>query len=194
MLNDTPVNEQDQCLLLYTACIADTILQPLFQFVQRRGLFGYIDTLREIVGWAARFHNAYQQHLSDWDEFEESELNIYNSRSWDEFLTCWANDRLKEFETQHGKRPNPLTHGNLHFSGAKATRLIIVIKAGQLSAVYSNREVQVAHLISSNSEPIPFHAIEFFNADTLADKLYTLFDAADPNQSSVRELLRKHGF
>lgn len=186
--------EIDQSLLLYTACIADTILQPFYQFVLRRSLLGYIDTLREISRWAIEFHNNYSGLLSDWDEFEESEFNIYNSSSWDEFLIHWANDRLKKFKGQYGNINDPLNYENLQHGGAKAAKIVIVVNKRNLSAVYSNVHIQVAHLVADNSDDIPFRLIGFFNADTFADRLYTLFDQDDANQSSVRELLRKHDF
>ena len=194
MVEKIPAQETDRSLLPYTACIADTILQPLYHFVQRRNLLGYIDILHEISRWAIEFHNNYSNLLSDWDEFEESELNIYNCSSWNDFLVFWANDRLKIFKASYGTTSDPLNSGNLQHGGAKAAKLIIVINNDKLSAVYSNVHIQVAHLVSDSSEAIPLRLIEFFNADTLADRLYTLFDQEDANQSSVRELLRKHSF
>jgi hypothetical protein len=194
MLEKIPTQETDRSLLLYTACIADTILQPLYYFIQRRNFLGYIDALHEIARWASEFYNEYHHLFSDWDEFEESELNVYNSSSWDEFLIFWANDRLKKFKSLYRTTGDPLNFRNLQHGGAKAAKLVIVINNNKLSAVYSNIHVQVAHLVADNSAAIPFRLIGFFNADALADHLYTLFDQEDGNQSSIRELLRKHSF
>lgn len=181
-------------MLLYTACIADIILQPLYRFVQRRNLFAYIDMLHEITGWAIEFHYDYHHHLTDWDEFEESKMNIYNSSSWDEFLIFWANDRFKKFKTRFGMTGDHLNSGNLQHAGAKAAKLVIVTNNNRLSSIYSNVHIQVAHLVADDSKGIPFHLAGFFNADTLADQLYTFFDKEDASQSFVRELLRKHNF
>lgn len=194
MSEKTIIQETVQSLLLYVACIADTILQPLYQFVQGWNLLGYIDVLYEISRWAFEFHNDYPNLISDWDEFEESELNIYNSTSWDDFLVFWTNDRFKTFKDSYGTTNDPLNYNNLQHGGAKAAKLIIHINKGNLSAVYSNVHIQVAHLVSDNSAAIPFRLIGFFNSDTFADRLYTLFDQEDANQSSIRELLRKHNF
>jgi hypothetical protein len=194
MVENKPAYDNDRSLLLYTACIADTILQPLYHFIQRRNLFGYVDTLHEITRWAIEFHKDYRQHMLNWDEFEESELNIYNCTSWDDFLRCWANDQFEKFKLPYKKCGDPLKSGSLHYGGAKSGKLVIVINRNELSAVYSNIPVQVAHLVSDKTQAIPFRLVEFLNSDTLADQLYTLFDSDDPNQSSVRELLRIHGF
>src|SRR5690349_16000782 len=169
MVENISAQETDRSVLLYTACIADSILQPLYHFVQRRSLLNYIDILHEITGWALEFHNNYPNLITDWDDFEESELNIYNSSSWDDFLICWANDRLKIFKAPFGRIGDPLNSGNLQHGGAKAAKLVIVINNNLLSAVYSNVHIQVAHLVCDNSAAIPFRLIGFFNADTLAD-------------------------
>jgi hypothetical protein len=55
MLQNIPAYDHDRLLLLYTACIADAILQPLYQFIQRKNLYGYVDTLHEIARWAIEF-------------------------------------------------------------------------------------------------------------------------------------------
>lgn len=194
MVQNIPSYDHDRSLLLYTACIADAIFQPLYHFVQRKDLFGYVDTLHEIARWAIEFHNHYRQLMLNWDEFEESELNIYNCTSWDDFLLCWANDRLEKFKEPYKKYGDPLKSGSLHHGGSKSCKLVVVIDGNKLSAVYSDMPVQVAHLVSDKTQAIPFRLVEFLNSDTLAGQLYTLFDPEDPNQSSVRELLRRHGF
>jgi hypothetical protein len=81
MVQNIPAFDRYRTLLLYTACIADAILKPLYHFIHHRNLFGYVDTLHEIALWAIEFHNDYRQHILNWDEFEESDLNIYNSTS-----------------------------------------------------------------------------------------------------------------
>jgi hypothetical protein len=194
MVQNIPAYDHDRSLLLYTACIADAILQPLYHFIQRKDLLGYVDTLNEIARWAIEFHNDYCQHMLNWDEFEESELNIYNCTCWDDFLICWANEKFEKFKLPYKRCGDPLKSGSIHHGGSKSGKLVIVINGDKLSAVYSNVPVQVAHLVSDKTQVIPFRLVEFLNADTLADQLYTLFDREDPNQSSVRELLRRHGF
>jgi hypothetical protein len=194
MVQNISAFDHDHTLLLYTACIADAILKPLYHFIHRRNLFGYVDTLHEIASWAIQFHNDYRQHMLNWDEFEESDFNIYNSTSWDDFLICWANDQFEKFKASYKKCGDPLKSDGLYHGGSKACKLVVVIEGNKLSAVYSDIPVQVAHLVSEKTQAIPFRLVEFLDSDTLADRLYTLFDPEDPNQSSVRELLRTHGF
>lgn len=194
MLNNKAAHEHDQSLLWYTACISDTIFKPLYEFAQKRNLFGYTGTLQEVAHWAHDFFDTYHHRFEDWDEFEESESNIYNSSSWDDFLTCWADDRLEKFKQQYSHVPDLRDRGYFHHAGVKTAKLVVVIKHQRLSAIYSNRPIQYAQLLCNWTEQVPFHLAGFFDADTQADQLYTLFDADDPNQSSVREQLRIHGF
>jgi hypothetical protein len=86
---------------MIAACIADTIIKPLYRLARKWELYGYIGTLNEISDWATEFYEKYHEHIQDWDAFEESEKNIYNVCCWDDFLIRWTADRFKKFKFEH---------------------------------------------------------------------------------------------
>ena len=169
-----------------TACLADTILRPLCDFGNSRNLFGYVGAL-EIVGeWAKEFYTQYYSKMEDWDSFEESEDNIYNAMTWDDFTTYWANDRFKqyklEFEDDKLKK---------FFGSSSFPKIIIVIKNNTVSSVYSTIPVVYATIDCDSNDQ---YFIETFESDSVADDLCSLFDTDEPMDASIIKQLKQYGF
>ena len=82
---------------IIAACLADSFLRDIYTRSGR----GYIHGLEEISAWAHEFSHAYSERLKDWDSFEGSPANIYASDSWDDFLTAWGTERLKQYLTKN---------------------------------------------------------------------------------------------
>lgn len=61
-------------IIRISACISDTILKSLYDHVK-----SYIDALDIICEWTKEFYAQYYLKMKDWDSFEESVDNIYNS-------------------------------------------------------------------------------------------------------------------
>ncbi len=119
------------------ACIADTVLRPLSEFGTSRDLFGYAGALEIVAEWAKEFYTLYHAKMEDWDSFEETDENIYNAISWDEFATYWASDRLKIYLSESGSDPLKQFFGCSRFP-----KIIIVIKGSTVAAVYSTTPFQ----------------------------------------------------
>lgn len=78
---------------MYAACLADNCITDLYEKSGK----GYISALDEITAWAHEFYAKYYEPLKDWEAFETSEANIYNSVCWDDFVIEWGRDRLAAY-------------------------------------------------------------------------------------------------
>jgi len=90
---------------MIAACLSDNYLKILYDFCNGRNLFGYIGCLSEISDWSHEFYREYYDKMNEWEVFEESDDNIYNAVSWDDFLIEWGFNRFKKFLDEHGE-PN----------------------------------------------------------------------------------------
>src|SRR6478735_11089398 len=68
---------------MIAACLSDNYLTILYDFCNGRNLFGYIGCLSEISDWSHEFYREYYEKMTKWENFEESEENIYNAVGWD---------------------------------------------------------------------------------------------------------------
>ncbi|MBI2285150.1 MAG: hypothetical protein HYU71_15670 [Bacteroidetes bacterium] len=87
-----PVNDSIE-IGMYAACLADNFMTELYEKSQR----GYIAALDELTAWAHEFYNSYYEKLKDWDSFEQSSDNIYQSACWDDFVIEWGKNRLAKY-------------------------------------------------------------------------------------------------
>lgn len=182
-------------IIRIAACMADTILKPLYDYVNGLNLVGYIGSLDIICEWAKEFYQQYFAKMEDWDTFEESDENIYNATCWDDFLNDWANDRFKQFKAPgHDLNLATGSTDDPSFSNSKTPKLIIIIKNHGLASVYSNIPVRFAQLDYDNSNLSKYPLVGVFEPDTIAHNLITLFDQSDPLQQAIQEELINQGF
>ncbi|MEP7377607.1 MAG: hypothetical protein ABI675_29655 [Chitinophagaceae bacterium] len=87
-------------LSMIAACLSDNYMLELYEFLRPLGK-GYADALGQIAIWSHDFYNAYYEKMKRWEDFEDSEDNIYKAIDWDSFLIEWGNDKLLEFKAQH---------------------------------------------------------------------------------------------
>lgn len=180
-------------IIRISACIADTILKPLYDYVNSRNENGYIGSLDIVCQWAKEFYQQYYSKMTDWDSFEESEDNVYNSMCWDDFLMDWTNDRFKRFKADNEKTQLPCSDHQFYGS-SKVPKLIISIKHQTVSSVYSNMPVQFARVDYDDPEISNCPLVGIFEADSIASDLITLFDQNDPQQQAIQEALIAEGF
>jgi len=88
---------------MIAACLSDNYLKILYDFCSKRNLIGYIGCLSEISDWSHEFYREYYDKMTEWEDFEESDDNIYNAVGWDDFLIEWGYDRIKRFLDEHGE-------------------------------------------------------------------------------------------
>lgn len=181
-------------IIRISACMSDTILKPLYEFVNRRNMNGYIGALDIICQWAKEFYQQYYSKMKDWDSFEESADNVYNSMCWDDFLIDWTNDRFKKFKSETDLILPGKSTDQQFYASSKIPRLIIVIKNHTVSSVYSNKPVQIARVDYDDPSINKCPLVGIFEADTIADDLVTVFDSDDPQQRAIQEELISHGF
>jgi hypothetical protein len=181
-------------IIRISACMADTILKPLYDYVSERNLHGYIGTLDIICQWAKEFYQQYYSKMKEWDSFEESEDNIYNSMCWDDFLIDWTNERFKKFKDDNEQIAFIESSERQFFGSSKTPKLIIVIKHHNLSAVYSNIPIEFAQINYDDANIASCPVVGVFDADTIAQDLITLFDQNDPQQQAIQEELINQGF
>jgi hypothetical protein len=79
---------------MLAACIADTVIEPLYEYGRAAG-FGYIGTLDLISSWAIEFYRQYNNKMKDWETFEGSPDNIFHAICWDDFVISWAQEKVK---------------------------------------------------------------------------------------------------
>jgi hypothetical protein len=176
-------------IIRISACMADAILKPLYDHIN-----SYMNALDTICQWAKEFYHQYYLKMKDWDFFEESEDNIFNSVCWDDFLIDWTNNRFKKFKTEN-LQISFIRSSDLQFYGSSKTpKLIIVIKQHNLSAVYSNTPIVFAQIDYDNPEIASCPLVGIYEADTITQDLIKLFDANDPQQQAIQEELISHGF
>ena len=170
-----------------TACLADTILKPLYDFGKCRNLFGYVTAL-EIVGeWAKEFYAQYYPQINDWDSFEKSEDNIFDAMSWDDFATFWVNDRFKKYKSEF---ENDSFNGKA-FGNSRCPKIIIVIQNNTVSSVYSTIPVVYAKIDCDKNDE---YVNQTYKSDGVSDNLCNLFDTDEPIDVSIIEQLRQFGF
>ena len=87
---------------LIAACLADNFLKPLYDFCSKHNLHGYIGTLNVVSEWAHDFYDIYNEKIADWESFESSGDNIYESIAWDDFVISWGRDLLEKFLKENG--------------------------------------------------------------------------------------------
>ena len=170
-----------------TACIADTVLRPLYEFANSRNLFGYQETLKHIGEWSKEFYSIYESKLKDWDTFENSEENIYNSISWDDFATSWVNDRFNKFKQEFERqKPDTNYYGNYSYP-----KVIIVINNNTVASVFSTVPIVYTKIdIEAGNE----YFITTNESDCIAQELCSLFDSDGPVDISIVNKLKQEGF
>lgn len=171
----------------FTACIADTILKPLFELALNRDLYGYAEVLEIVSEWAKEFYVQYYEKLKDWDAFEESKENIYNAISWDDFATNWANQRFQKFKSQLG---SPRI-AKKWFANTKMPKIIIVHKGQIVSSVYST--IPIVYAVIDFNEKGEF-TIRTSESDSVANELYSLFDSGEKVDASIIKQLKQLRF
>jgi len=83
------------------SCLSDNFVKPLFDFRGERKYSGYVKSLAEILIWSHEFYKKYYHILIDWETFEKSKDNIYNSTNWNDFLVAWGHKRMNQFFAQN---------------------------------------------------------------------------------------------
>jgi hypothetical protein len=169
-----------------TACLADTVIRPLYDFGKTRNLFDYVAAL-EIVGeWAKEFYAQYYPKIDDWDSFEISEDNIFDAMSWDDFATFWVNDRFKKYKSEFENGSSGKAFGNSSFP-----KIIIVIQNNTVSSVYSTIPVVYAKIDCDNNDE---QVSQTYQSDRVSDNLCDLFDTDESLDVSIIEQLKHSGF
>lgn len=171
----------------FTACFADTILKPLYDFANRRNLFGYSASLEIVSEWAKEFYAQYYAKFKDWDEFEESEENKYNAVSWDDFASFWVNDRFKKFKSGF---PENYT-SNESFANSSVPKIVIIIKNRTVSSVFSSIPVLYAKINCDIKED---YFIRTCESDSVAEDLHSIFESDDPVDADIIQQLNNLGF
>ena len=172
-----------------SACMADTILKPLYDYVN-----SYLNALDIICHWTKEFYEQYYSKLKNWESFEESEDNIFNSVCWDDFLIDWVSDRFKKFKFQDQQILLSETKDRRFYGSSKTPRLIIALKHHTLAKVYSNIPVVYAYIDYDNPEFASCRLVGVFKPDTIASDLITLFETNAPQQRAIQEELISCGF
>lgn len=90
--------------------LADKFVKPLFDFCNEKNYSVYLKSLDEILNWAYEFYAEYYPKLNDWEAFEGTKDNIFNSINRDDFLMAWGDKRMKQFiaENSNEKEYSPM--------------------------------------------------------------------------------------
>ena len=170
-----------------TACLADTILRSLYDFGNRRSLFGYVAALEILGEWAKEFYAQYHPKLNDWDSFEKSEDNIFDAMSWDDFATYWVNDRFKKYKSEF---ENASSNGK-SFGNSSFPKIIIVMQNNTVSSVYSTIPVVYAKIDCDKNDE---YVNQTYESNSVADDLCSFFDTDEALDVSIIKQLRQVGF
>lgn len=181
-------------IIKISACISDTIFKPLYDFTNSNSMNGYAGALDIICRWAKEFYQLYYIKMKDWDTFEESEDNIYNSVCWEDFVSDWINEKFKKFKSSALQLEYTETSELQFYGNSKTPKLIIKIKHHTISAVYSNTQVEFAHLDFDDPEIQNCPLVGIFEPDSIAHDLVTLFDQNNPQERAIQEELISQGF
>ena len=95
-MNMDPVPHADP-ITQVTDSLVQNFVKPLYDSCNEKNYFAYVRCLSQIVDWSYEFFVHYSHKMKDWEEFERSRDNIFNSVSPDEFLRAWGQYKIQQF-------------------------------------------------------------------------------------------------
>jgi hypothetical protein len=94
ILNADPVG-------LIAAYLAGKFVTPLFNSYKKHNYQVYVRCLAEILNWSQEFYDLYYNNKNEKDFKNNRELIYHNGIHRSDFLSAWADKRIRQYLTQH---------------------------------------------------------------------------------------------
>jgi hypothetical protein len=86
-----------------TGQLMKSFLTPLKQYRTDTTFFTHVGILSEILEWSLEFSAFYYHRLSNWQKFRQSEANVFNADTLEEFVTGFGHLKFMIFCLDHSE-------------------------------------------------------------------------------------------
>ena len=96
----TQTDQQLEFIKMVANRLAKEFIQQLFELTREKSYQANIGRLAEILDWAEEFYEQYYDKISNWENFQRSNDNIYKAETLNDLITSFGQERLKTFLVQ----------------------------------------------------------------------------------------------